>query len=273
MDDKNDFQDSEYKNESEMGFEDLNDNELQRDHYTDGVTGSKPGFSVDGVLGKLKTGWKRLIVPLGIGGAILVVYLLISVSSQRKSSTLEQKKLSAQENAAFSIKQEQSVLSVNDSVGMERHKLSSEVYDERLNELGVNLQHAIDSIGSQMSKNNSRVIELVNSIEQCRSEVAEISQNISALAEGIRQLWANMESLKKENKPKPKAAQPQAKVGYAILAVVPGRAWLKSEHGKTITVKVGDTLGGYGEIKAISARKGMVLMEDGSVIQHEFNGS
>jgi hypothetical protein len=50
---------------------------------------------------------------------------------------------------------------------------------------------------------------------------------------------------------------------YTVQAIIPGRAWLKSENGETVTVAEGDTLRGYGRIVKIDPYDGVVELDIG----------
>lgn len=57
------------------------------------------------------------------------------------------------------------------------------------------------------------------------------------------------------------------RVTYYIQAVVPGRAWLKSNKGgKTLTVREGSTVPGYGVVDNIEPQLGKVIMNSGESI-------
>jgi hypothetical protein len=47
--------------------------------------------------------------------------------------------------------------------------------------------------------------------------------------------------------------------------------WLESADGKSVTLRVGDSLEGYGTVDVISPRQGMVLMSNGSYFQYGVN--
>jgi len=56
----------------------------------------------------------------------------------------------------------------------------------------------------------------------------------------------------------------ETKLPFAVQAIIPGRAWLKSDNGDTLTVAEGDTLKGYGRITKIDPYDGTVLIDTGS---------
>ncbi len=58
----------------------------------------------------------------------------------------------------------------------------------------------------------------------------------------------------------------EPRVSYMVQAIIPGRAWLKSESGETVTVAEGDTLKGYGRIMKIDPYDGLVELDVGGKI-------
>ena len=53
---------------------------------------------------------------------------------------------------------------------------------------------------------------------------------------------------------------------YTVQAVIPGRAWLSTNDGSTLTVAVGDVVPGFGEVVSIDSMKGLVVTRSGQVI-------
>jgi len=53
---------------------------------------------------------------------------------------------------------------------------------------------------------------------------------------------------------------------YTVQAIIPGRAWLKSDSGETVTVAEGDLLRDYGRITKIDPYDGIVNIDNGSKI-------
>ncbi len=60
----------------------------------------------------------------------------------------------------------------------------------------------------------------------------------------------------------PRVAEP--KMIYTVQAIIPGRAWLKSDAGDTVTVAEGDVLKGYGRVTKIDPYDGVVVIDTGS---------
>ncbi len=53
---------------------------------------------------------------------------------------------------------------------------------------------------------------------------------------------------------------------YGVQAIIPGRAWLKSESGDTVTVAEGDYLKGYGRVTKIDPYDGIVAIDTGNKV-------
>jgi len=55
---------------------------------------------------------------------------------------------------------------------------------------------------------------------------------------------------------------------FIIEAVIPGRAWLRTSDGMTITVTEGDTLGNLGKVVMIDAQNSSVVTASGVVLRN-----
>ncbi len=60
------------------------------------------------------------------------------------------------------------------------------------------------------------------------------------------------------------AASRAYKINYSVQAIIPGRAWLRSESGETITVAEGDMLKSLGRVTKIDPYDGTILIDTGS---------
>ena len=73
----------------------------------------------------------------------------------------------------------------------------------------------------------------------------------------------------------PAMARPaQVKSMFSVQAIIPGRAWLKSENGETVTVAEGDILKNYGKIIKIDPYDGVVQIDaSGRVVTLSYGAS
>jgi intracellular multiplication protein IcmG len=56
----------------------------------------------------------------------------------------------------------------------------------------------------------------------------------------------------------------EPKITYNVQAIIPGRAWLKSDNGETLTVAEGDTIKELGRVSKIDPYDGVVEVNTGN---------
>lgn len=134
-------------------------------------------------------------------------------------------------------------------------------YDAEIRDLQAGLQNVNRSVG-----------ELQNTLITLTSSVETLSTQVQALSKAQQAAPVNQEYVPTE----PGKAPPHKhviKTVYHLKALIQGRAWLESADGKVITVKVGDTLAGYGTIDNIDTEAGKVDTSSGSIIHYGPNDS
>lgn len=125
-----------------------------------------------------------------------------------------------------------------------------------------NVRNEISNVGNQVSGISSNVSELSAQISKLNQLIETLSAKVSEQAQTIETL-----------RPKPKRVVHPVKRSfhkptiYYLQAVIPGRAWLISTTGATLTVREGSSVPGYGNVKLIDAQQGRVLTHSGKVIQ------
>ncbi len=102
-------------------------------------------------------------------------------------------------------------------------------------------------------------------IQDMTMRLASMESAIARLGQVIQEL-KNSKSGVVEASPRPVAKSFIPKITYTVQAIIPGRAWLKSENGETVTVTEGDTLQGYGRIMKIDPYDGVVQIAVGGRI-------
>lgn len=143
---------------------------------------------------------------------------------------------------------------------------------------GANLPAVIPVAAPPVSTNNlnnqieSKIDELANSNQQILSELQNnYLKKISSLSQENKVLQSQMQTLSnrlvsleaKLNKStvanrEAKISASTEKLNYEIQAIIPGRAWLRSANGETITVTEGDMVRGLGKVKKIDPYEGVV---------------
>jgi len=157
------------------------------------------------------------------------------------------------------------------------------VTNENLSGLGVIKSDANDAVHKQLDvlsqeveSNREQLAELSNSLMQGQQSIDKLNKNIANLVTAVQDMGKDLQKVPvKENpkavvKEKSKSKAKKSLPIYHIRAIVPERAWLESDTGETISVRVGDNLEGYGEVQAISPKQGLVVTKS-QVIQYGNN--
>ena len=105
-----------------------------------------------------------------------------------------------------------------------------------------------------------------------RSKLDELNKRLNRIESTLNQATQLLEQGQASGS-KPGLLEPQAvvptkaiepKITYTVQAIIPGRAWLKSESGDTVTVAEGDLLKNYGRIAKIDPYDGVVEIDTGN---------
>lgn len=136
----------------------------------------------------------------------------------------------------------------------------------------------------EMQKNMQNNLATVNEkLNQLNIQLNSLNANNQMLQQQLGQLVAKLQSMQQSMEEAIAAAKsrPQIRssvrhgehvsrlviprIHYYVQAIIPGRAWLVSSQGQTLTLRVGSTLPGYGIVKSIDAEQGRVMMSTGKV--------
>ena len=133
---------------------------------------------------------------------------------------------------------------------------SSEI--DRLNDVLVAQQQTMD----QMQTSINALQQTVNGFN---GTLSDISQKVT---DGLTKI-----ATKAPVRPKVQSLQmaEPARPIYTIRALVPGRAWLQSNDGQSITVINGDQVPGYGAVQDIDLNAGQVILSDGTVVGYNYD--
>lgn len=139
---------------------------------------------------------------------------------------------------------------------------------------------------NMLEQENARLMTLLQSdysqkIAEQQSQNSALQGRIQELTNRIAVLESNLikmtQMLQAANRPAPPpcaappcpCAAPRAlgpRIAYTVQAIIPGRAWLKSDVGDTITVAEGDVLRCVGRITKIDPYDGVVQIDTGNRI-------
>ncbi len=144
----------------------------------------------------------------------------------------------------------------------------------------------LDSISEEMTLNvnqikslDATITSLANSVNQLNKSVGAMDNRVLGLTETVDGLVQDLANVKRimanedldltstnkikysnKNQTRPLSGETPE---YAVHAIIPGRAWLKSSSGQIITVTEGDRVGDYGTVAVIDAANGIVRTSSG----------
>ncbi len=138
-------------------------------------------------------------------------------------------------------------------------EVKTDVATSRLDHLAqgqLDVQSAIQSLDLQLSGIQTTLANLSNQLTQVNDEVQSLHTGQETL---IQNQTKPIKKITTQKKVSPKPI-------YYLRAVIPGRAWLITPEGSTLTLGVGDKLEGYGVVDAINPDQGTVTLNSGAVI-------
>ena len=153
----------------------------------------------------------------------------------------------------------QDVVATEDALTKMQKKLEDQ--DNAIKQRIANLERDIATANQNSTQVTAGMSKLQNDLATLNTSVQEISNQLKAFQEEReKQQQAKAASGKKHSsQPKAESANPT----LSVYAIIPGRAWLRSANGKTITVTEGDTVGEYGKVLKIDAGNGVVVTSSG----------
>jgi hypothetical protein len=112
--------------------------------------------------------------------------------------------------------------------------------------------------GNVMRGKMEELTRRINHMEASLNQITQLLQGVSkSQASGVMGSTPAFNSAAKSLEPR---------MIYSVQAIIPGRAWLKSEAGDTVTVAEGDYLKGYGRVVKIDPYDGIVAIDTGSKV-------
>lgn len=130
----------------------------------------------------------------------------------------------------------------------------------------------------EISTMRQQIRTVSQTVNDVASKMDDVKQTMLVLSERLEQQSRQMARLhtmsrsrrtasRASSESKPPARPAVQKTTYSIQAIIPGRAWLMSSDGKTLTVSQGSTVPGYGVVRVVNAQLGRVFTSSGRVIK------
>lgn len=125
----------------------------------------------------------------------------------------------------------------------------------------------IQTINGQMTTVSSSVSDIATKITELNNTILAMNEKMDAQSREIERLVAV--KAKKRSMPgrKMNGVGHEGPQIYSLQAVIPGRAWIMSNNGATLTVREGTTIAGYGVVKLIDPQQGRVVTSSGRTIR------
>lgn len=146
--------------------------------------------------------------------------------------------------------------------------ITKTVQDPQIKNKLNDLQDSSLKASRNINRINSNLGSLQQTLETLSSKLNSMNSNITMLAQELQNQQQALKKLKE--KPKKKLISKRVVIPrktYYIQAIIPGRAWLKSNKGDTITVVEGSIIRGWGRVKLIDPHQGQVVLASGKVIK------
>lgn len=221
--------------------------------------------------------WKRLLIPFGLVVAIVIVYQIISYSGRSSDFDKQQALIAAQQQRAQASKLPPVV---NPPVEQPPQQFVAQpiaapapaVIDSQVTQTQEAMQQQLKDLVSRVEANRAEIDSLSGTLAQNQQQLTTLTQHVESLTNSLQLLTKNIHTLiTPKPKPKKKSVVLAPPISYHVRAIVPGRVWLESASGQTISLRVGNQLPGYGTIQLISPRQGMVITSTGAVFQYGVN--
>lgn len=218
---------------------------------------------------------KRIVVSgfvVILVGFILFKFVSPYLSSEKKLtdvSVLKTKKPVSQPIKKVEVKPEPIVYKPPVQAPIERVRvINKTVTDPKVNTKLTALQHSSRLSSRKISKINNNLGALRDGVDSLTSKINSLNVVIMQLANTVKEQQSMIEALKPKLPPKKVEKKPlKPLITYHIKALIPGRGWLMSSKGITITVIKGTRIPGFGRVVSIDARHGKVVTSSGKVIQ------
>ncbi len=146
------------------------------------------------------------------------------------------------------------------------------VTQQQIQTLSQQTQVEQQSVADRIKSLEDQSIGFQRTLAALQQQAMNSASQIAAIQIQLESVNQSLLALSDELKPKPVPKKPtkSSKVTvprYYVQAIVPGRAWLQSSDGKTITVSPGDPVSQYGRVTRVDPDNGTVSTTSGTVFR------
>lgn len=136
------------------------------------------------------------------------------------------------------------------------------------------LIRSLQTIQSSGASNAEEIRELKRELQVLQNQLSDANRTNQQLKQAMVLLLQEVKQVNNSLKEAPKvvdATPEQPKAHYTATAMINGRAWILNAKGVSISVTIGDTIPGFGEVTDIDAARGVVFTSSGKTIGYGEN--
>lgn len=203
------------------------------------------------ILERLKR--KNILIAVGVVVAVFVIYKMLDVlftpGSHKQSPVVSPAPMVAAPQAMT-------------VAGPQQPPVASAAIENRI----AALEQQVTGYQAGIDKINSQITDMQTTLSSLGSRLDEVNSSLQGMATQMAQQQAAL-AAKEAAQRKAKMKQYTApKTIYFVRAMVPGRAWLATGDGRTVTIGLGDNLPGYGIVQVIDPNQGTITTNTGAII-------
>jgi intracellular multiplication protein IcmG len=203
---------------------------------------------------------------------IAVAALFVLLGIIKFTSSEQPKQNDGQSQESYQQQQAKLLQERSDAAQKSQGQITPEL--NQLNSNQTALQNTVSGLNNQVSQLSNQLNTISANNQSLVQELAVIQNKLNLTTQALEELIASQKS-KKQITPSHVKYSRALKVApiieyqkYYIQAIIPGRAWLISSNGQTLTVTVGSKVPGYGTVRKILPLEGRVVMSSSRVLKY-----
>lgn len=220
---------------------------------------------------KIRLWRKNIILGIGFFLLVLLVYKVISsfFSDDEPQKTVVVPTAIKSVASQKSLTMNQSAVQNKSSVPATLPLVVSDYNQHRSDEQRVvKMETLTENLRTDVDDLKNTAQSLQYSMDNMNTQLAQINATLAVLANKMQKQDEQMALSRRKAKSVSKPSPVIKRMTYVVQAIVPGRAWLISSRGATITVGQGAEVPGYGNVVSIDPQLGKVVTSSGAVIEY-----
>lgn len=185
--------------------------------------------------------------------------------TQQPAATMQNPVMPPSQNMPPQVTVTQPALPASAEIAAEQKNIMDRV--AALEEENTKLMNLLQTqFAQKMAEYDSQNRAAQERVHILNKRIANMESSINKIAQILQDEGLYKAPLISGSAQMPAARTAEPKMIYTVQAIIPGRAWLKTDSGETVTVAEGDILKDYGRIVKIDPYDGIVAIDTGSKI-------